>query len=136
MLERGERPKAKYNYEKILGKALLGHGRAEHWAHSEYAWIAFEDGDLEVSRRAHPAVTPCFAFFRQLSRDALVHCHSLWPGSPQLRHHHVAIFSHNSLRRSVLSGLQVDKLEAPPGVGLDSQCAVCCAQQLSRCGQA
>jgi hypothetical protein len=48
MLERGERPKAKYNYEKILGKALLGHGRAEHWAHSEYAWIAFEDGDLEV----------------------------------------------------------------------------------------
>lgn len=48
LLERGERPKAKYQYEKILGKALLGHGRAEHWAHSEYAWIAFEDGDLQV----------------------------------------------------------------------------------------
>ena len=55
MLERGERPKAKYNYEKILGKALLGHGRAEHWAHSEYAWIAFEDGDLEVT----PTRPPC-----------------------------------------------------------------------------
>ncbi len=48
LLERGERPKAKWQYEKILGKALLGHGRAEHWAHSEYAWIAFEDGDVLV----------------------------------------------------------------------------------------
>ena len=32
-----------------LGKALMGRGRpAEHWAHSEYAWLVFEDGDLSV----------------------------------------------------------------------------------------
>ena len=48
LLERGERAKAKWQYEKILGKALLGRGREDHWAHSEYAWLAFEDGDLQV----------------------------------------------------------------------------------------
>ena len=36
-------------YERILGKALMGRGApAEHWAHSEYAWLVFEDGDLVV----------------------------------------------------------------------------------------
>lgn len=50
LLERGDRDKAKAQYEKILGKALLGRGRAEHWAHSEYAWIAFEDGDLQPAK--------------------------------------------------------------------------------------
>jgi hypothetical protein len=40
---------AKAQYERILGKALMGRGPpAEHWAHSEYAWLVFEDGDLEV----------------------------------------------------------------------------------------
>jgi hypothetical protein len=47
-LQRGDTAKAKWQYEKILGKALLGRGPAEHWAHSEYAWIAFNDGDLQV----------------------------------------------------------------------------------------
>ena len=47
--QRGDTAKAKWQYEKILGKALLGRGPAEHWAHSEYAWIAFNDGDLQVS---------------------------------------------------------------------------------------
>ena len=42
-------------YERILGKALMGRGRpAEHWAHSEYAWLVFEDGDLQVRPAAHP----------------------------------------------------------------------------------
>ena len=51
-VQRGDTAKAKWQYEKILGKALLGRGPAEHWAHSEYAWIAFNDGDLQVGRRA------------------------------------------------------------------------------------
>lgn len=46
--QRGETAKAKWQYEKILGKALMGRGPAEHWAHSEYAWICKQDGDLRV----------------------------------------------------------------------------------------
>jgi hypothetical protein len=81
MLERGERPKAKYNYEKILGKALLGHGRAEHWAHSEYAWIAFEDGDLEVSRRPPCSEATCWPRFLAAPQHSnpLGHYHSVRP---------------------------------------------------------
>ena len=49
-LQRGERDLAKAQYERILGKALIGRGSpAEHWAHAEYAWLQFEDGDLQVS---------------------------------------------------------------------------------------
>lgn len=49
-LERNDRVLAKAQYERILGKALMGRGPpAEHWAHSEYAWLVFEDGDLVVS---------------------------------------------------------------------------------------
>lgn len=48
-LERGDRRLGKAQYERILGKALIGRGPpAEHWAHSEYAWLVFEDGDLAV----------------------------------------------------------------------------------------
>ncbi len=48
-LERNDRVAAKAQYERILGKALMGRGPpAEHWAYSEYAWLVFEDGDLEV----------------------------------------------------------------------------------------
>lgn len=48
-LERNDTVAAKAQYERILGKALMGRGRpAEHWAHSEYAWLVFEDGDLQV----------------------------------------------------------------------------------------
>ena len=51
-LERNDCVAAKAQYERILGKALMGRGPpAEHWAHSEYAWLVFEDGDLEVRRR-------------------------------------------------------------------------------------
>ncbi|KAK9814721.1 hypothetical protein WJX72_010484 [[Myrmecia] bisecta] len=50
-LERGERDIAKAQYERILGKALMGRGPpAQHWAHSEYAWLLFEDGDLAAAR--------------------------------------------------------------------------------------
>jgi hypothetical protein len=48
-IERGDHAVAKSQYERILGKALIGRGPpAEHWAYSEYAWLVFEDGDLEV----------------------------------------------------------------------------------------
>lgn len=48
-LERGDKPAARHQYERILGKALIGQGPpAAHWAHSEYAWLLFEDGNLEV----------------------------------------------------------------------------------------
>jgi len=48
-LQRGERQMAKAQYERILGKALMGRGQpAEHWAHAEYAWLQFEDKDLMV----------------------------------------------------------------------------------------
>ena len=50
-LARGDRAAAKSTYERILGKALIGRGPpAEHWAHAEYAWLAFEDGDLDTAR--------------------------------------------------------------------------------------
>ena len=48
-LERGDKPAARHQYERILGKSLIGQGPpAAHWAHSEYAWLLFEDGNLEV----------------------------------------------------------------------------------------
>lgn len=48
-LERGDKAEARHQYERILGKALIGRGPpAAHWAHSEYAWLLFEDGNLEV----------------------------------------------------------------------------------------
>ena len=48
-LERGDKAGARHQYERILGKALIGRGPpAAHWAHSEYAWLLFEDGNLEV----------------------------------------------------------------------------------------
>lgn len=48
-LQRGQRDLAKAQYERILGKALMGRGQpAEHWAHAEYAWLHFEDGHLAV----------------------------------------------------------------------------------------
>eukprot|EP00884_Botryococcus_braunii_P003748 jgi/Botrbrau1/13374/Bobra.0194s0006.2 len=51
-LERGDRCMAKAQYERILGKALIGRGPpAEHWAYSEYAWLVFEDGELEEAKR-------------------------------------------------------------------------------------
>lgn len=50
-LERGDHAMAKAQYERILGKALIGRGPpAEHWAYSEYAWLLFLDGDLEVGQ--------------------------------------------------------------------------------------
>ncbi|KAK9826861.1 hypothetical protein WJX81_001210 [Elliptochloris bilobata] len=50
-LERGDRRLGKAQYERILGKALIGRGPpAEHWAHSEYAWLVFEDGDLATAK--------------------------------------------------------------------------------------
>ena len=49
-LERGNKKEARHQYERILGKSLIGRGPpAAHWAHSEYAWLLFEDGNLEVS---------------------------------------------------------------------------------------
>lgn len=51
-LQRGERQMAKAQYERILGKALMGRGQpAEHWAHAEYAWLQFEDNDLMTAKQ-------------------------------------------------------------------------------------
>ncbi len=48
-LARGDRDGARKQYERILGKSLIGRGPpAEHWAHSEYAWLLFESGELAV----------------------------------------------------------------------------------------
>lgn len=56
MKELSSAAQAKAQYERILGKALMGRGPpAEHWAHSEYAWLVFEDGDLEVGRTGEVA---------------------------------------------------------------------------------
>lgn len=61
-LERNDTVAAKAQYERILGKALMGRGRpAEHWAHSEYAWLVFEDGDLQV-RENFAQKIPAVAF--------------------------------------------------------------------------
>lgn len=49
-MARGDRDGARKQYERILGKSLIGRGApAEHWAHSEYAWLLFENGELAVS---------------------------------------------------------------------------------------
>lgn len=45
----GDRGAAKAQYERILGKAALGRGPGEAWAHSDYGWLLFQDGDLRVS---------------------------------------------------------------------------------------
>lgn len=51
-LERGNKAEARHQYERILGKALIGRGPpAAHWAHSEYAWLLFEDGNLELAKQ-------------------------------------------------------------------------------------
>ncbi|KAL0054928.1 hypothetical protein WJX82_004665 [Trebouxia sp. C0006] len=51
-LERGNKKEARHQYERILGKALIGRGPpAAHWAHSEYAWLLFEDGNLELAKQ-------------------------------------------------------------------------------------
>jgi hypothetical protein len=47
-LARGDRAVAKAQLERVLGAAALGRGPAEHWAHAEYGWMCFEDGDLQV----------------------------------------------------------------------------------------
>ena len=59
-LQRGQRQQAKAQYERILGKALIGRGQpAEHWAHAEYAWLQFEDKDLMVRMPAQPFASIC-----------------------------------------------------------------------------
>ena len=50
VLQRGDRQSAKAQYERILGAAALGRGAAEHWAHADYGWLLFEDGDLHGAR--------------------------------------------------------------------------------------
>lgn len=35
-------------YERILGKAALGRGPAEHWAHADYGWLLYQEGDVQV----------------------------------------------------------------------------------------
>ena len=59
-LARGDRDGARKQYERILGKALIGRGApADHWAHSEYAWLLFENGELAVG-------CPPYLFWRLL----------------------------------------------------------------------
>ena len=38
-------------YERILGKAALGRGPAEHWAHADYGWLLYQEGDLQNARQ-------------------------------------------------------------------------------------
>ena len=76
-LERNDTVAAKAQYERILGKALMGRGRpAEHWAHSEYAWLVFEDGDLQVWK--HLPMT--------IFRAVLICVQSVGPLQPSLAH--------------------------------------------------
>lgn len=49
-LARGDFPAARAQYERILGKAALGRGPAEHWAHADYGWLLFQDGDTQGAR--------------------------------------------------------------------------------------
>jgi tetratricopeptide (TPR) repeat protein len=49
-LGRGDAPAARSQYERILGKAALGRGPAEHWAHADYGWLLREAGDLQGAR--------------------------------------------------------------------------------------
>ncbi|KDD71719.1 hypothetical protein H632_c4508p0, partial [Helicosporidium sp. ATCC 50920] len=50
-LERGDRAKAKAQYERLLGRAAMGRGACEHWAHADYGWLLFLDGDLPGARQ-------------------------------------------------------------------------------------
>lgn len=50
-LERGDRHAAMAQYERILGKAALGRGPAEHWAHADYGWLLFQEGDTQGARQ-------------------------------------------------------------------------------------
>jgi len=47
---RGDHDAALSQYERILGKAALGRGPAEHWAHADYGWLLFQDGDMEHAK--------------------------------------------------------------------------------------
>ena len=38
-------------YERILGKAALGRGPAEHWAHADYGWLLYQEGDIQGARQ-------------------------------------------------------------------------------------
>lgn len=49
-VERGDLDAALSQYERILGKAALGRGPAEHWAHADYGWLLYQQGDLEHAR--------------------------------------------------------------------------------------
>lgn len=48
-MAQGDRAGAKQEYECLLGAALMGRGAAEHWAHAEYGWLMYEDGDLQTA---------------------------------------------------------------------------------------
>ena len=39
-------------YERILGKAALGRGPTEHWAHADYGHLLYKQGDLQASARS------------------------------------------------------------------------------------
>ena len=49
-LARGEMDHALAQYERIIGKAALGRGPAEHWAHADYGWLLHRSGDLAGAR--------------------------------------------------------------------------------------
>ncbi|KAL6768919.1 THK3 [Auxenochlorella protothecoides x Auxenochlorella symbiontica] len=50
-LARGDEHAAKAQYERILGKAAMGRGPGEHWAHADYGWLLYKDGDLQGARQ-------------------------------------------------------------------------------------
>lgn len=49
-LARGDIGAARSQYERILGKAALGRGPAEHWAHGDYGFLLYQDDDFAGAR--------------------------------------------------------------------------------------
>lgn len=49
-LARGDVQASRAQYERILGKAALGRGPAEHWAHADYGWLLYQSGDYQGAR--------------------------------------------------------------------------------------
>ena len=52
-VERGDLDAALSQYERILGKAALGRGPAEHWAHADYGWLLYQQPNRLDQARYH-----------------------------------------------------------------------------------
>jgi hypothetical protein len=66
-------------YERILGKAALGRGPAEHWAHADYGWLLHQEGDLQVGVPASSGFPWCALHIRMSLSIALYSDRQLLP---------------------------------------------------------